>query len=77
MAIQYYDKALSIDPNDKYAVYSKGNALSSLGNYTQAIQSFDKALAIGPFYTDNVSNLKMFIILYATYRNRRHFFRYN
>ena len=43
-AIQYYDKALAIDPKDTYALNGKGNALSDQGNYTQAIQYYDKAL---------------------------------
>jgi tetratricopeptide (TPR) repeat protein len=47
-AIQYYDKALAIDPNNKDALNEKGNALSGQGNYTQAIPYYDKALAIDP-----------------------------
>jgi tetratricopeptide (TPR) repeat protein len=47
-AIQYYDKALAIDPNNDDALYSKGAALNQLGNYTQAIPYLDKALAIEP-----------------------------
>jgi Tfp pilus assembly protein PilF len=47
-AIQYYDKALDIDPNDINVLSSKGNALNDNGNYTRAIQSFDKVLAINP-----------------------------
>ena len=35
-AIQSFDKALSIDPNDKYALEGKGYALYNLGNYTQS-----------------------------------------
>ena len=34
-AIQYYDKALAIDPNNAIALYNKGNTLNNLGNYTQ------------------------------------------
>jgi Tfp pilus assembly protein PilF len=49
-AIQYYDNALAIDPNYKYALYGKGDSLNSLGNYTQAIQYYDKALAMDPNY---------------------------
>lgn len=36
-AIQYYDKALSIDANDKVALNGKGASLNSLGSYSQAI----------------------------------------
>ena len=52
-AIQYYDKALAIDPNYKEALSGKGSALDGIGNafynqgnYTQAIQYYNKALAI-------------------------------
>jgi tetratricopeptide (TPR) repeat protein len=42
--MQYYDKALAIDPKDKEALNGKGNALDWLGNYAQDIQYYDKAL---------------------------------
>ena len=47
-AIQYFDKALTIDPKFENALEAKGEALGYLGNYTQAIQYLDKALAIDP-----------------------------
>lgn len=47
-AIPYFDRALEIDPNNKFAFDGKGNALYGLGNDTQAIQYFDKALAVDP-----------------------------
>ncbi|MGC2681174.1 MAG: tetratricopeptide repeat protein, partial [Candidatus Nitrosopolaris sp.] len=47
-AIQYFDKALAIQPNDTYLLDITGMALNKLGNYTGAIQYFDKALAIDP-----------------------------
>ena len=53
-AIQYYDKALVIDPNDKHALDGKGNALYNQGNNKLAIQYYDKALAIDPHYTDAI-----------------------
>lgn len=30
-AIEYFDKALAIDPNDEAALYNKGNSLDHLG----------------------------------------------
>ncbi len=36
-AIQYYDKALAVDPNYKDALNGKGASVNGLGNYTQAI----------------------------------------
>ena len=52
-AIQYYDRAFAVDPNDTYALNGKGNALDGIGStfynqgkYTQSIQYYNKALAI-------------------------------
>jgi tetratricopeptide (TPR) repeat protein len=47
-ALQYFDKALAIQPNNFTALYNKGLALDNLGNYTGALQYFDKDLAIQP-----------------------------
>lgn len=45
-AIQYFDRALAIDPKFEDALSYKGETLSNLGNYTGAITYFNKALAI-------------------------------
>jgi tetratricopeptide (TPR) repeat protein len=55
-AIPYYDKVLSIDPNNTNALDDKGLALINLGNNTQAIQYYDKALAIDPNDTAALDN---------------------
>jgi len=47
-AIQYYDKALAVDPKYVNALDNKGVALDGLANYTEAIQYYDKALAVDP-----------------------------
>jgi tetratricopeptide (TPR) repeat protein len=47
-AIEYYDKALAIDPHFVPALTGKSIALYNLGNYTGAILYDDKALAIDP-----------------------------
>ena len=66
-AIQYYDKALAIDPNNKDAFNGKGNALYSLANDTQgyekALQYYDKALAIDPNNKDAFNGKDMLSIL--------------
>ena len=46
-AIKYYDKALSIDPNNIQALYSKGLAIYNWDKY-EAIKYYDKALSIDP-----------------------------
>jgi tetratricopeptide (TPR) repeat protein len=43
-AIEYYDKALAIDPNNIDDLNGKGSALSNFDQYEEAIQHYDKAL---------------------------------
>jgi tetratricopeptide (TPR) repeat protein len=47
-AIQCYDKALKINPNDESVWENKANALGSLDKDEEAIQCYDKALEINP-----------------------------
>lgn len=47
-AIESYDKALEINPNDFDAWNNKGHALKDSGRYQEAITSYDKALKINP-----------------------------
>jgi tetratricopeptide (TPR) repeat protein len=35
-----------MDPNNRGALYNKGNALGKLGNYNAALSSFDKVLSL-------------------------------
>ncbi|MGB8934325.1 MAG: tetratricopeptide repeat protein [Candidatus Nitrosopolaris sp.] len=55
-AIEYYDKALTIQPNDSYALDNKGLAFDNLGNHTGAIEYYDKALTINPKYEAALDN---------------------
>jgi tetratricopeptide (TPR) repeat protein len=55
-AIEYYDKALKIDPKYALALNNKGLALDKLGKYNEAIQSYDKALEIDPKYALALNN---------------------
>lgn len=45
-AIQYYDKALEIDPTDSGALNNKAIALKNLQKYDEALGYYDKALAV-------------------------------
>jgi Tetratricopeptide repeat len=60
-AIQVFDKALAINPNDQVALNSKGAALYMSGRFNEAIQFFDKALAINPndAYASDTKNLAL------------------
>ena len=55
-AIEYFDKALAIDPHDVDALNYKGVAFNSLGNYSGAIEYYDKALAINPKYENALAS---------------------
>jgi Flp pilus assembly protein TadD len=55
-AIEYFDKALAINPHDVDALNGKGVALDHLGNYTGAIEYYDKVLAIDPQYAAALNN---------------------
>ncbi len=47
-AIQYYDKALAINPRDKYTLDQLAADLETLGNWTWAIKYANNALAMYP-----------------------------
>ena len=49
-AIEYYDKALAINPTYLQALHNKGLALFNQGKYQEAIEWFDKALKVNPNY---------------------------
>lgn len=45
-AIELYNKAISLDPNWAAPYLNKGNTLFKLGNYSGAIESYDKAISL-------------------------------
>jgi len=47
-AIVIYDRALTIDPNDVYAIGGKADSLYGSGQHAQAILWIDKALELNP-----------------------------
>ena len=47
-----FPSVLAQDTTNIYDLYNKGAAQDSSGNYTQAIQFYDEALAINPNYTN-------------------------
>ena len=55
-AIEYYDKALAVEPNYVSALANKGLALNSLERYYEAIEYFDKALAVEPNHVNALTN---------------------
>jgi tetratricopeptide (TPR) repeat protein len=47
-SLDYFDRALMIDPNFTEAWYAKGVALHNMMRYDEAIQCYTRALAIDP-----------------------------
>ncbi len=50
LALQDFDKAITIDPDFSDAYYCRGLSYSSEGRNALAIQDFDKALQLNPNY---------------------------
>jgi len=65
-AIQYYNKALSIDPSDIDAINGKGDVYYDQSNYTEAIKYYDKALSIDPNSVEALSGKEMHYIAVIT-----------
>ena len=49
-AIEYFDKAIELNPTYEKAWYNKGFGLGELGRHEEAIECFDKAIKINPNY---------------------------
>ena len=47
-AIECYDKAIALKPNDAVVYYNKGLTLYNLGKYQEAIACYDKAIELKP-----------------------------
>jgi tetratricopeptide (TPR) repeat protein len=49
-AIQDYDQAIKLNPNDTHAFNNRGNAYANKGQYDRAIQDYDQAIKLDPNY---------------------------
>ena len=47
-ALQAYEKALTLNPDDSDAWYNKGKTLDKLSRHEEALQAYDKALELNP-----------------------------
>jgi len=60
-ALDAYNRAIAINPDDKGAHNNQGVALDGLGNYTGALKAFQTALQIDPSYKLAQSNLQIIL----------------
>ena len=44
LAIEDYDKAIQLDPEDAMAYYNRGVAYKELGRYHRAIEDYDRVI---------------------------------
>jgi len=55
-AIEDYDEAIRLNPQDAEAYYNRGTAYLDLGQFERAIQDLDEAIRLNPKYTDAYYN---------------------
>ena len=51
-ALECYDKATTLEPNDSLLWYNKGVVLTDLERFDDAIINYEKAISIQPDYAD-------------------------
>jgi tetratricopeptide (TPR) repeat protein len=66
-AVQAYNRAIEIDPQDAEAWNNKGTALGVLGRYDEAIQAFEKAIEINSSYAEAWYNMGVVFDLQGNY----------
>ena len=47
-----YEEAIRLDPQNADAHYNKGNALSELGHYEEAVAAYKEAIRLNPEHAD-------------------------
>jgi tetratricopeptide (TPR) repeat protein len=55
-AIEFYNKSLELDPNNKYSLNNKGFTLNTLNKYHDAITLFDKAIELDNTFAFSYNN---------------------
>ncbi|MCL5260586.1 MAG: tetratricopeptide repeat protein [Gammaproteobacteria bacterium] len=70
-ALESFDRALRINPNDVDALTNNGVALMNLGHYDEAMQKHKAALKIQPDHPDALDNIELLLETMALSRRRR------
>ncbi len=73
-AIDFYNKALEINPQDIVALANKGTALDQLGRHEEAMKCFDKVLEISPNDEEALNNKGGLLIKMGKYGEALNFF---
>jgi Flp pilus assembly protein TadD len=56
-AMEHYQKAIQINPNDCEVLNNLGNALADKGRFDEAIENFRQAIRINPNFSEALDNL--------------------
>jgi superkiller protein 3 len=67
LAIEYFQKAIEINPNNAEAYYNMGSAYDDLKNYDEAILCYQKALEINP------NNARAYLNMGYAYKNLKNY----
>jgi tetratricopeptide (TPR) repeat protein len=68
-ALDEYEQALAIDPEDPELYHNRGSALIWLGQYADALASFDRALALRPDYAEARFHRAELLLLLGDFAN--------
>jgi tetratricopeptide (TPR) repeat protein len=74
LAIEYYQKAIDLNPNYAVAYCNMGAAYSDLNNYREAIRCCQKAIDLEPNYADAYCNMGSAYIPLQDYRKAIQYF---
>ena len=55
-AIEYYDKAIELNPKNAVAYYNRGVAYCDKGEHKKAIEDYSKAIELNPYYAKTYYN---------------------
>jgi len=56
-ALENYDRALAVRPNDAVALNNRGNTLNELKRFSEALADYERALTVRPDYAEALNNL--------------------
>ena len=67
-ALESYDRALAIKPDDAETLYHRGHALANLGRYGEAIEAWQRVLAIDPGHPHALGSLAFYQLMICDWK---------
>jgi len=66
-ALEDYDEAIRLDPNDPDVYINRGNILSGMGEYERAAENYTEAIRINPNYSEAYHNRRVMYLRLGLY----------